>query len=155
MDIKVTLVGVIILLVVFLPIIYMIVIASGNTKKAKKQFIEISKSKGATPAVVEVLGNTILGLDNTSKTVMYADKKNIGNSYCNVDLSTLKNVLATTQRNNDKSLLYVGLELVGTSEKFEIPFYNDDSDEDLSRDAEVCYQDAKRWENTLRPLLES
>lgn len=155
MDMKVTLVGVIILLVVFLPIVYMIYTATGSTKKAKKRFIEISKSKGVTPTVTEVLGNTILGLDSTSKTVLYADKKKIEQSYRNFDLSALKSATATAQRHSDKSLLHVGLTLVSNSERFEIPFYNDDSDEDLSRDAEVCYQDAKRWENTLRPLLES
>jgi hypothetical protein len=49
----------------------------------------------------------------------------------------------------------VGLEIVDKAGKLDIPFYNEHDENELSQDAFVCLQDAKRWESTLRPLLKA
>ncbi len=155
MDINVTLVGVVILLTIFIPIGYMVLISSGSIKKAKKSIVELSKSQGANPQMVEVIGNAVIGLDNVSKKLVYTQKQNPETHFKVIEINDLKNVYARSTRFNDKSLSWVGLELVGKTKKYEIPFYIDNAEDGHSRDPEVCLQDAKKWEHTIRPLLQA
>lgn len=153
MDMNITLVGIVILLVVFVPVFYMIFIASGSNKKAKKTVSEILKSKNAKADSLEVIGNTVIGLDSHSGKMIFAKKENPKELYKIYDINDLKNIQARIRKRTDKSVLWVGLELTGKEDNSEIPFYIDDSDEDSARDPEACFQDAIRWEKKLRPLL--
>lgn len=150
MDFNVTLVGIIILLFVFIPVFYMIFIASGGTKKAKKEIAQIFKSNNATADIIEVVGNTVIGFDKDSRKLIYAQKKNLKESFIIFDLEDFKSIHAKIRKGNDKSIFWVGLELTGKSENQEITFYNDDSDEDSTRDPQVCFQDSVRWEKLLQ-----
>lgn len=153
MDTNVTLVGVIILLVIILPVLYMIFVSSGSEKKAKKTIMQLSQAKGANPQKMEVIGNTIIGLDDVSKKLVYSLKENPEKNFHIFDLAELKDCHARTQKLNDTTLSWVGLELVTTSGKHEISFYEDDSEDGHSRDPQVCLLDARRWADTIRPLL--
>lgn len=153
MDLNITLVGVIILLAVFIPVLYMIFISSGSNKKAKKLVIQLSKAQGANPQTVEVIGNTVIGLDTVSKKLIYTQKQNPEAHFKLIDLNDLKNAYARTKKYADHSVSWVGLELVSKTANYEIPFYIDDAEDGHSRDPEVCLQDAKKWENAIRPLL--
>ena len=50
---------------------------------------------------------------------------------------------------------WVGLEIIKNTGSKEITFYNEYDDEELSTDPYISLQNAKRWENTLRPLLKA
>lgn len=153
MDFNITLVGIVILLVVFVPVFYMIFIASGSTKKAKKAVSELLKTNNANADTIEVIGNTVIGLDSNSKKLIYAKKQNPKELYQIFDIDDLKSIQARIRKRSDKSVIWVGLELSGKSENSEIPMYIDDSDEDSAKDPEACFQDAIRWEKQLQPLL--
>lgn len=155
MDFNITLVGIIILLVIFIPVLYMIFIASGSTKKAKKEVLELLKTKNANADTIEVIGNTVIGLDSNSKKMIYAKKKNPKEFYQIYDMEDLKSIQARSRKRSDKTVLWVGLELTGKVENSEIPFYIDESDEDSVKDPDACFQDAIRWEKRLLPLLTS
>lgn len=153
MDFNITLVGIVILLVVFVPVFYMIFIASGSTKKAKKAVSELLQTNNANADTIEVIGNTVIGLDSNSKKLIYAKKQNPKELYQIFDIDDLKSIQARIRKRSDKSVIWVGLELSGKSENSEIPMYIDDSDEDSAKDPEACFQDAIRWEKQLQPLL--
>src|SRR5690554_2665039 len=110
MNIQITLVGVVILLAIFIPIGYMILVSSGSIKKAKKSIVELSKSQGANPQIVEVIGNAIIGLDDVPKKLVYTQKQNTETHFKLIEINDLKNVYARSTRFNDKSLSWVGFE---------------------------------------------
>lgn len=155
MEFNATLVGVIILLFIFVPITIMIVSASGKEKKAKKSLLQISKNKGFELKDIEVIGNLVIGLDENAKKLVYSSLKNLKNGIQIISVNDLKNCRAKTVHQGENSLEWVGLELIGPNGNYEIPFYNDSEEEGSSKDPLVFLQDAKRWENTLRPLLKA
>lgn len=154
MEFNATLVGVIILLVIFVPIIAMLWTASGKEKKAKKSFLKVSKNKSLEIKEIDVIGNVIIGLDKSSKKLAYSSIKDYNNLNI-VDVKDLKHCRVKTVHDNGKSLEWVGLELTGPANKFEIMFYNDLEEEGCAKDPLMLLQDAKRWENYLRPLLKA
>lgn len=155
MEFNATLVGVLILLVIFVPIIAMLWTASGKEKKAKKSLFQISKNKSIDLKEIDVIGNVIIGLDEKSKKLVYSSLKNLKKDIKIIDINELKNCRVKTVHENGKSLEWVGLELTGPRDKFEIMFYDDSEEEGSSKDPLMLLQDAKRWENHLRPLLKA
>lgn len=153
MEFNSTLVGVIVLLLILIPVGYLIVISSGKNKKLKKSLMDLSKTKGINLKDIDVIGNLLIGLDDVSKNLVYTSKLNLANDFKVVNLQEVKDCRAKSIKQGDKTLDWVGLEVVGKSGKLEIPFYMEIDETGLSKDPFVCLQDAKRWENTLRPLL--
>lgn len=155
MEFNATLVGVIILLLIFVPIILMVWNASGKEKKAKKSLIQISKNKSLELKEIEVIGNVIIGLDEKSKKLVYSFIKNLKNDIKIIDVNELKNCRVKTVHQTGNSLEWVGLELIGSNNRYEIPFYDDTEEEGGAKDPLMFLQDAKRWENHLRPMLKA
>ncbi|MGO3182486.1 MAG: hypothetical protein ACTIJ9_06600 [Aequorivita sp.] len=155
MQISATLIGVIILLLVAVPIGYMIVSAGGANKRVKKSVTQLSQSKGIQLKNIDIIGNLVIGVDEVSKKLVYTTKKNPSGDYKIVNMEDVKDCRAKTIKQSDKTLDWVGLEIVEQTGKKEIVFYDEHADDELSKDPFVCLQDAKRWEGTLRPLLKA
>ncbi len=152
MEFNATLVGVIVLLLIFVPVGYLIATSSGKSKKIKKSFLDLSKIKGLNVEESEVIGNLVIGVDESSKKLAFTTCHKLNEDYKIVDLNAIKDCRAKSVKHSDKTLEWAGLELVEKSGRMEIPFYID-SEESISKDPMVYLQDAKRWENTIRPLL--
>lgn len=155
MEFNSTVVGVIVLLLILVPVGYLIAIASGKNKKIKKSLTELSKAKGINVKDIDVIGNLVIGIDDVSRKLVYTSKLNPSTDLNIINMEEVKDCRAKTIKQNDKTLDWVGLELVDKSGKREIPFYIETDETGLSRDPLVCLQDAKRWENILRPLLKA
>lgn len=155
MNINVTLVGVVILVVILVPILYMIFVGSGAASKAKKKLVQLAKAKGGNPTQIDVIGNAVLGVDKTSKKLFYTRKNNPEGEFQMFEIEQLKSAVARVRKHSDGDFLWVGLDVNDKNQNFEIPFYIDESDDDASRDPQACLQDAKKWENLLRPMIKS
>lgn len=156
MELNSTLVGFVIILLIFVPIGYLIFNAASGDKKVKKSVSKLSQSNGINLSDIEVIGSFVIGLDTTSKKLIYATKKNFSNDFQIIDMAEIKTCHTKTLMHNKKTLDWVGLELVGAAGKKEIPFYvENDEDDSLSKDPFVCLQDAKKWEGKLRPYLKA
>jgi len=155
MELGSSLIGLIIFLLIALPVGYMIVSASGANKKVKKSVIQLSQSNGIQLKNMDIIGNLVIGVDEVSKKLVYTSKKNPSADFKIVNMEDVKDCRAKSIKQNDKTLDWVGLEIVDNTGKKEITFYNEYDDEELSKDPYVCLQDAKRWETTLRPLLKA
>ncbi|QAA82170.1 hypothetical protein EI546_10740 [Aequorivita sp. H23M31] len=153
MKIDATLIGVIILLLIFVPIIYMIVNASGVNKKVTKSVLQLAQGKGLHLENVDVIGNLVIGMDRNSRKLIYSTKRNPQNDFKVINLEDVKDCRAKSIKVSDKTLQWVGLELVEKQGKKEIQFYCENDESGLTKDPYVCLQDAKRWENEVRPLL--
>lgn len=148
-------IGIIVTIVMLLPIVYLIINASGKDKKVKKAIIQLAQNAGADIKSLDIIGNCIIGLDANSKKLVYSTKKNTAADFKVIDITEVKDFRAKSIRQTDKTLDWVGLEIVETTGKSEIPFYNEHDENELATDAFVCLQNAKRWENTVRPLLKA
>ena len=155
MELSATLVGIIITLLMLVPVAYLIMSASGKDKKIKKSVIQLSQTNGIQLKNIDVIGNLVIGVDEASKKLVYTSKKNPSVDFKIVNLEDLKDCRAKSIKNTEKTLDWVGLELVEKTGKREIPFYIETADDELSKDPFVCLQDAKRWESTLRLLLKA
>lgn len=155
MDLSASLIGVIIVLLVVVPVGYMIISASGVDKKLKKSVVQLSQSNGIQLKNIDVIGNLVIGIDEVSKKLIYTSKMNPSGDFKIVNMEDVKDCRAKTIKQNEKTLDWVGLELVETTGKKEIVFYDELADDEFSKDPFVCLQDAKRWEETLRPLLKA
>lgn len=153
MFLNVTFVGIIILLAILIPVLILVFASSGTIKKAKKTVARLSQSQGANPKDFEVIGNTIIGLDEASKKLVYSVIQNPEQNFKIIDLADLKECHARSKKHNDGILSWAGLELVNKPNSYEITFYDDDAEVGHSRDPQICLRDAKRWAETIRPLL--
>lgn len=155
MEISSSLIGVVILLLIAVPVGYMIISAGGVNKKVKKSVVQLSQNQGIQLKNIDIIGNLVIGVDEVSKKLVYTSKKNPSGDYQIVDMVDVKDCRAKTVKQSDKTLDWVGLELIEKTGKKEIVFYDEYADDELSKDPFVCLQDAKRWEETLRPLLKA
>tara|TARA_R110002020_G_scaffold72209_4_gene185853 strand:+ start:1432 stop:1902 length:471 start_codon:yes stop_codon:yes gene_type:complete len=155
MEFNTTLVGVIILLLIFVPVGYLILNTTSENKKAKKTVSQLSKSKGLQVNNLEVIGNCVIAVDEASKKLVYSSKTNPSGDFKIIDMTEVRDCRAKSIKQTDKTLDWVGLELVEKTGRVEIPFYMENDEEGYTKDPFVCLQDAKRWETTLRPLLKA
>lgn len=154
MEISASLIGVIMLLLVAVPVGYMIISAGGANKKVKKSVIQISQNKGIQVKEIDIIGNLVIGVDTTSKNLVYTSKISPKDDFKVIGLDEVRDCRAKSIKQTDKTLDWVGLEVIETDGKSEITFYNEHAEEDeFSKDPFACLQDAKRWEARLRPLL--
>ena len=155
MEFSTTLVGIIVTLVMLAPVVYLIMKASGTDSKVVKSVKQLSQTNGINLKTVDVIGNCVIGIDEVSKKLVYTSKRNPSGDFKIVDMEGVKDCRAKSIKQTDKTLDWVGLEIVDKAGKLDIPFYNEHDENELSQDAFVCLQDAKRWESTLRPLLKA
>lgn len=153
MELNATLVGIIITLLMLVPVVYLIMAASGKDNKVKKSVKQLSHTNGISIKNIDVIGNCVIGVDEVSKKLVYTTKKNPTADFKIVNMDQVKECRAKTVKNTEKTLDWVGLEIIEKSGKREIQFYNEHDENELSKDPFVCLQDAKKWENALRPLL--
>jgi hypothetical protein len=155
MEFNATLVGAIIVVVIFVPIVYLIINASGKDSKVRKTVSQLSQNNGINLKNIDVIGNCVIGVDEVSKKLIYTSKRNPSADFKIINLEDVKDCRAKTIKQNDKTLDWVGLEFVEKTNRREITFYNEHDENELSKDGFVCLQDAKRWEEVLRPLLKA
>lgn len=155
MELNTTLIGVIILLLIFVPVGYLIFNTTGQDKKARKIVSQLSQTKGIQVKNIEVIGNCVIAVDEASKKLVYTSKTNPNADFKIVDMSVIKEIRAKSIKQNDKTFDWVGLELVEKTGRFEIPFYLENDEDGFTRDPFVCLQDAKRWEGVLKPLMKA
>ncbi|CAM3353667.1 hypothetical protein [Aequorivita lipolytica] len=155
MEINVTFIGVIIVLLIFVPIIYLIISAGGKEKKIRKTISQLSQNNGIQLKNIDFIGNCIIAVDEVSKKLVYTSKTNPTGDFKIINMEDIKDCRAKSIKQSDKTLDWVGLEFVEKTGRLEIPFYIESNDEEFTRDPFVCLQDAKRWENTLKPLLKA
>lgn len=155
MEFNATLVGVIITVLMLVPVVFLIMSTSGKDNKAKKSVSQLSQKNGINLKTIDVIGNCVIGVDEVSKKLVYTTKRNPSADFKIVNIEALKDCRAKSIKQNDKTLDWVGLELVEKTGRCEIAFYNEHDENELSKDGFVCLQDAKRWENLIRPLLKA
>ncbi len=155
MEFNSTLVCIIITIVMLVPIVFLIMNASGNDSKVRKSVAKLSQSNGINLKTIDVIGNCVIGVDEVSKKLIYTSKRNPSADFKILNMDDVKDCHAKIIKQSDKTLDWVGLEIVEKAGKFEIPFYNEHDEEELAMDPFACLQDAKRWEITLRPLLKA
>jgi len=155
MEFSTTLVGIIIMLFMLVPVAYLIMNSTGKDNKVKKSVTQLSQTNGINLKNIEVIGNCVIGFDAVSKKLVYTSRMNPSADFKIINIENVKDCRAKSIKLNNKTLDWVGLELVEKSSSLEIPFYNEHDENELSQDPFVCLQDAKRWENTLKPLLKA
>ena len=153
MKIDSTLIGLIIVLLIFVPVLYMIISAAGKDKKIVNSLTKLSQAKGINLKDIDVIGNLVIGVDEGTKKLVYTSKRNLTDDFKIVDLEEVKDCRAKSVKVTDKTLQWVGLEIMEKQGKREIQFYSETDESGLTKDPYVCLQDAKRWETALRPLL--
>ena len=153
MEFNSTIVGFIILLIIFGPVGYLIVKSSGKDGKAKKKLVKLAEDKGIKPSKIEIIGNLVIGLDVTNKKLVLSNKNNLTDNFRVVDITTLSGMRTKTIGTKNNNLDWVGLELSNHTLKQEVEFYNEDDDSCPGIDAFATEQDAKRWENLISPLI--
>lgn len=155
MEFSATLVGIIITLLMLVPVAFLIMNSSGKDNKVKKAVSQLSQTNGINLKTIDVIGNCVIGVDEISKKLVYTSKRNPSADFKIVNMEDVKDCRAKSIKQTDKTLDWVGLELVEKTGKREISFYNEHDENELSKDGFVCLQDAKRWENLIRPLLKA
>jgi len=155
MEMNTTLIGIIILLLIFVPVGYLIINTTGQDKKTKKTVSQLSQTMGIHVKNIEVIGNCVIAVDETSKKLVYSSKTNPNADFKIIDMVEVRDCRAKSIKQTDKTLDWVGLELIEKTGKVEIPFYIENDEEGFTKDPFVCLQDAKRWEGTLKPLLKA
>jgi len=155
MELNSALVGVIILLFIFVPIVYLIINAAGKDKKITKTVSQLAQNNGIQLKNVDIIGNCVIGIDDISKKLVHTSKRNPSADFKIINMEDVRECRAKSIKQNEKTLDWVGLELMGKNGSNEIPFYNEYDEFELSKDPFVCLQDAKRWETLLRPMVKA
>lgn len=153
MELNTILVGSIILLAMFIPVVYMIMNASGSDKKAKKTLSKLASSKNISLNNIDVHGNVVFGLNEKSKHLVFSYKTDISSNFQKIDLKNIKSSRVKTTYVGEKSLEMVTLELIGNKEDFSLIFYDDNDEDNHAIDPEIALQNARDLESKVRGLL--
>ncbi|WP_347373735.1 hypothetical protein [Aequorivita sp. Q41] len=155
MELNAALVGAIIMLLICVPVAFLILSASSKDKKVRKTIVQLSEKNGITLNNIDFIGNCVIAVDPVANKLVYTSKRNPTVDFNIVNLQDVKDCRAKSIKQTEKTLDWVGLELVEKNGRKEIVFYNEHDEFELSKDPFVCLQDAKRWEGTVRPLLKA
>lgn len=153
MDTQSILIGTLIALTFMLPILYVIL---SNLKKEKKRILlvqKLCKEKNIVINSPEVIGNTIIGVDDGFHNLVVADRLDMERTIQIIPLSELTTCSIKVVRVKNKTLDRVELDLAGTDFNKEIIFYRED-DESNTANGEACLHEAYRWETKLRQRLQ-
>ncbi|MBT0607872.1 hypothetical protein [Aequorivita echinoideorum] len=156
MEFNSTVVGAIIVLLIFIPVIYLIVSASSGDKNVKKQVTKLAGERGANLNKIDVIGRLVIGVDEASRKLVYSSKRNAVADFVLVNMDDVKECRLKSIKNSEKTLDLVAMELLAKDNRSDIVFYvENDEDDSLSKDPFVCLQDAKRWEGIIRPFVKA
>ncbi len=144
--------GLLFLMLFLLPVIYIIFKSTGTEKRIKKLIISLGKDQNLSVKNIEVIGNTIIGMDESHHNLVLSNIKKPKETFQVVPVWSLTSCTVKTIRVKNKTLDTVELELIGPELKKEILFY-EDQDESIVMDAEVCLHEVQKWESTIKKNL--
>ncbi len=150
MELNSVLVGITILFVIFGPIIYFIITHSASEKKVKKTFSNLAKNQYIIPNQIDIIGSLIIGIDTTTKKLVYSKKESLENNFEIIDLKILKDCNVKTLQHTSKTLDWIGLEILEGNLRKEIAFYIENNPDGILGSPFECLESAKRWEQSIR-----
>ncbi|PVW15100.1 hypothetical protein [Marixanthomonas spongiae] len=152
METSSTLIGLFILLLFMGPILFVIIKSSTTEKRLKKSLQRLSTQNGVSINTSEVIGNTLIGLDENVHKLVFSYKNKLADTFKTVDLNTVKECRVATFKERKQPLSRVALELKSPSATDEIVFYQE-QDDSIVTDAEVCLNRANYWEKIIKQQL--
>ncbi|RFN59129.1 hypothetical protein [Marixanthomonas ophiurae] len=153
METSSTLIGLFILLLFMVPIVFVIIKSSSTEKKLKKSLQNLSSQNGVTINTSEVIGNTLIGLDENVHKLVFSYKNKLAEAFKTVDLSTINECRVATFKERKQPLSRVALELRSPSATDEIIFYEENDDSSPSTDAQICLNRASHWEKIIKQQM--
>lgn len=153
MDIQSILLGIFLFLIFMLPILYVIISNSNSEKKRLKTIQALCQAQHISIKSPDVIGNTIIGMDDDFKNLIVADRLKINETFQIIPLKELKSCSVKTIRVKNKTLDTVELDLIGNNFVREIVFYKEEDDLNMA-DGEACLNEASRWEKTIKNKLQ-
>jgi hypothetical protein len=145
--------GLLFLVLFTMPVLYVIIKSAGGEKRVKKVIIALSKDQNLSLKNIEVIGNTIIGMDESHHNLVLSNRKNPKETFQIVPVRSITSCTLKTVRIKNKSLENVELELIGPKLKKEIVFY-EDQDESIVIDAEACLHEVQKWERAIKKNLQ-
>jgi len=145
--------GILFLLLFMMPVLYIIFKSTIAQKRIKKEIQSLGKKQNLTIKNIEVIGNTIIGMDENHHNLVFSNIKKTKETFQIVPVGAIKTCAVKTGRIRNKSLDTVGLELMGPELKKEILFYQEE-DESIAMDGEVCLHEVRKWEKTINQNLQ-
>jgi len=144
MDTSSLIMGGFFLAVFMVPILFVVVNQSKNRKNHEKQLRQTATKNNLKLDFTEVTFWATLGLDKTSKTLVFGDnqKENV-NELVVIPIEQLKNVQLVTEEHKKNDIKYIAIKLIDNSGVKEIVFYNEKAD--TTADALVGLHLAKKW----------
>ncbi|SHF69301.1 hypothetical protein SAMN05444483_10271 [Salegentibacter echinorum] len=153
MDTPSTIIGLVPLAIFVLPILYLIVQQNNKQKQGLKNLKNIGNKNNLRLEKTEVSSNLLLGLDSEAHKLLVVEPVN-NMQHRVVDLRKVSRstVNAVAFPNNQKLIKRVSLDLLNSTGKMDIVFYDDDDDNDNHNAAERLAV-AKKWNQLIRPKL--
>lgn len=155
MDTSTLIISAILLVATFLPIIFLITQTSRKEKKIRKSIQKLCDLNKITLSELDLNGNLILGIDQTQKKLVCSSRNELSEKFEIIDLSNQIECKIKTLRTQGKHLEWVGLELVNTTSKKDIVFYQEDEDDAPIVDPHKCLKEAEKWQNIIKPFLKA
>lgn len=153
MELSTILVGGAILLAMLVPVIYMIMNASGSDGKAKKLLAKLASAKSINLENIEVHGDIVFGIDTNARKLAYSYKHNVQSNFKSVDLKNIKSSRVKTTHIGNKTIETVLLELAGNGESYQLSFYDDNDEQNHSLDPKIALQNARDLDSRIRLLI--
>jgi len=153
MELNSTIIGLVIFVLFFGPIIYAIVQSASKEKRIAKTIKNLSKPQGINITNLEVIGNAVIGIDEVSKKLVISNTRDLEGNFEVIDITKLKECRTKSQRLKNKIVEFVELELVGDNFVKDIIFYTENEEDTPVTDSATCLHQAEIWEKTINSQL--
>ncbi|UAB81887.1 hypothetical protein INR76_03775 [Marixanthomonas sp. SCSIO 43207] len=153
METSSTLIGLAIVLIFMGPIILIVIKSSSTEKRLKKNLQTLSSKNDVSIHTSEIIGNTIIGLDESIHKLVFSNTNRLTDAFKTVDLNTVKECKVTTFKESKKPITRVAIELINSRDSHEIIFYEEDDESNPATDVAVCLNRANYWEKTINRQL--
>ena len=153
MNTKIVFVDIIMFMVILIPITLLVIYTIGGDKKVKRNIIKLCKKNGINLNHFEINGDLILGIDAANKKLVCSERKNVETNFQVIDLNSLDDCKVKVLKLSKRTTDWVGLELVSSNVKKEIPFYIENDDDSPATDPKIREQQAIKWAKMIKPHL--
>jgi hypothetical protein len=155
METKSLIIDIILFLIIALPLAFLVIYTVSGEKRIKRKIINLCKANNITLGNFDIHGNVILGIDSSNSKLILSNRKKIDEAFQIIEFNSLKECRVKTVKLTPKTIDWVGLELLGIDSVKNIPFYEEQDEDNPSTDPQICMQQAIKWEKIIKPLLKA
>lgn len=154
MDIPVVIMGLLFLVLIAAPFVWVNMRRKGKYKKEKEGIKKLAQAQQVNPKSIEVINNLILGLDESTGKMVWSTMDNVEKNFEILDLNEYQTCLVKNAL-GDSGYRQVAIALNSKNKSRIFELFKAEEGVWPEKDAHSCREEAEKWVARIDPFLRS